>query len=164
MRPDLGTPPEPDYTPAAAPGWIKPVAIVAVLVLLGAGLSTWKSHWSGPSGDWEYDFDAGLDRAQSLRKPMLVLYTADWCPPCQELKRTVLGNPLVMEPLKERYVLVKVDLTDRTSFNPNIALAAQYEIAGIPTVILYDSDGEEVDRVVGGGPTLANWFYRKAGR
>jgi len=157
MRPDLGiAPPELEVTDAA-PGWIKPIVLMIVLVVLGAGIAAWKAHW--PGGDWEHDFDAGLDTAENTGKPMLVLYTADWCPPCRTLKRTVLQEPEVVDQLKQRYVLVKVDLSNRSG--PNAELAAYYDVTGIPTVILFGPGGDEIDRVTGGG-SLASWFRMKA--
>ena len=157
MRPDLGITPRELEITSAGPGWIKPVVLLLVVALLGGGIAAWKAH--GPGGTWEHDFDAGLDAAESTGKPMLVLYTADWCPPCRTLKRTVLREPEVVDPLKQRYVLVKVDLSNR--HGPNAELAAHYDVTGIPTVILYSPAGHEIDRVTGGA-TLASWFRMKA--
>lgn len=155
MRPDLGiAPPEPENTTDAAPGWIKPIVLLVVLALFGVGIAAWKAH--GPAGGWEHDFDAGLDAAEASGKSMLVLYTADWCPPCQTLKRTVLREPEVVDSLKQRYVLVKVDLSDR--HGPNAELAAHFDVTGIPTVILYSPAGHEIDRVTGGGQPWPSGF------
>ena len=43
---------------------------------------------------------------------MLVEFTADWCPTCKVLERTVL-SPETLQPLVERYhlQLIRVDLT-----------------------------------------------------
>ncbi len=139
------------------PGWIKPVALVVVLALLGAGIATWTA---GAGGGWEHDLDAGLDDAYDNGKPVFVFFTADWCPPCRALKRGVLHDADVMAGLHENYVLVKVDLTKRGY--PEAGLAEEFNVRGIPTVILMDSRGMELDRMTGGGPAMEGWIRRQA--
>ncbi len=128
--------------------------LVVLLVATGLGLAGWKVLGSSSDG-WLHDLDAGIDAAAASGKPMLVLYTADWCPPCRELKRDVLSDPDVDDFLSENYVRVKIDLTDR--YGPNATIASENGVRGIPTVIVYDDDGMEIDRVTGGS-TLTDWF------
>lgn len=60
---------------------------------------------------WE-NFDAATFRAELGKSPMLVEFTADWCPNCKFLERTVLTERR-LQGWKERYQLrfVRVDLT-----------------------------------------------------
>ena len=160
MRPDSYIPTESGYTgpEGGLPGWIKPVTLVVVLALLGAGIAKWTA---GMSGGWEHDLAAGLNDAGDSGKPVFAFFTADWCPPCRELKRGVLGDAKVMAGLEQRYVLVKVDLTN--SGGPNAGLAQQFSVRGIPTIILMDSRGTEFDRNTGGGSAMDSWIRRMAG-
>ena len=68
-------------------------------------------------------------------KPVLVDFNASWCPPCQAL------HP-ILEELANDYKIVAVDIDDQDE------LAAEYEVSGIPCLVLF-KDGEEVDRRVG---------------
>jgi protein disulfide-isomerase len=73
---------------------------------------------------------------------VLVLFTADWCPPCRRLKRDVLGRSGVDAYLEEQFVRVKIDLTDRSG--PNNAVAAHFGVRSIPSARAYDPDGHEI--------------------
>ncbi len=71
-------------------------------------------------------------------KPVLVDFNATWCPPCQAL------HPILEEMAEESddYKIVAIDIDD------NEGLAEQYEVSGIPCLVVF-KDGEEVNRKVG---------------
>ncbi len=132
--------------------------LVVLLAVTGLGLAGWKVL--GPSSDgWLHDLGAGLDAAEASGKPVFVLFTADWCPPCRELKRDVLSDPDVEAFLSENYVRVKIDLSDRGG--PNARTASENGVRGIPTRILYDDDGVEIDRVTGGS-AVSYWLRKQS--
>jgi thioredoxin 1 len=71
--------------------------------------------------------------------PVLVDFWADWCGPCKMIAPVV---DKVADAYKGRLKVVKLD----TDENPN--LAAQYDVSGIPCLILFKG-GAPVDRIVG---------------
>ncbi len=161
MRPDFYPPPglpEPGNGPERIS---KPINLGWLLFLLAAtGLAGWQcvgSRLGSQPDGWLHDMGAGMSAAETTGKPMFVLYTADWCPPCRELKRNVLSDPKVDAFLKEKYVRVKIDLTDRGGANARTA--SEYGVRGIPTMILYDDGGQESQRVTGGSD-VAYWLQR----
>lgn len=161
MRPDCFLPDSEAGTIDQAPPTSQPIKLIWLFVLLaatGLGLAGWKVLGASPDG-WLHDLDAGVDAADASGKPMFVLYTADWCPPCRELKRNVLSDPHIDAFLRQNYVRVKMDLTNRRG--PNARTASECGITGIPTVILYDRDGVEIDRVTGGG-ALTQWLWAQS--
>ncbi len=161
MRPDCFLPDSEAGTIDQAPPTSQPIKLIWLFVLLaatGLGLAGWKALAASRDG-WLHDLDAGVDAADASGKPMLVLYTADWCPPCRELKRNVLSDPHIDAFLRQNYVRVKMDLTNR--HGPNARTASEYGITGIPTVILYDRRGMEINRVTGGG-ALTQWLQRNS--
>lgn len=78
--------------------------------------------------------------AQSRGRPVLIEFYADWCSSCQVWKNTVFSRQDVqtaMQPL----VLLQIDATELT---PEVqALLGQYQLAGLPAILVYDPSGKE---------------------
>lgn len=76
------------------------------------------------------------------KKPFMIDFYADWCPPCQAMKP-------ILEKLEEKYkgkveiVRVNVDAPE------NRALVIKYRIVSIPTFILFNSKGEMSKKIIG---------------
>ena len=162
MRPDFSGPLSERATNEQGPLNTAPASLnwlLVLIVVVGLGLAGWKLI--GSSRDpWLHDLSAGLADAAASGKGMFVLYTADWCPPCRELKRNALRNPAVEAFLQENFVRVKIDLTSRRG--PNNEIASEHEVSGIPTMILYNHRGMEIDRVTGGA-AISNWVRKNSG-
>ena len=121
--------------------------IVVVLALAACVFAGWK--YLGPKNalaqaGWMYDWDAAVEQSKRTGKPALVLFTADWCPPCRTFKSQVLTDGEVQTHLRENYTLVVVDVTERTG--PNARRAAEFNVRAIPALILYNESGQEVAR------------------
>ena len=69
-------------------------------------------------------------------KPILIDFWATWCGPCMR------QGPIVEALAEEGYAVGKVDV------DQNMALAQQFRVVSIPTLILF-KDGAEVKRFVG---------------
>lgn len=72
----------------------------------------------------------------NAKEPVLVDFWATWCGPCMR------QGPVVEELAEEGYAVGKVDV------DQNMALAQQFRVVSIPTLILF-KDGVEVKRFVG---------------
>ena len=86
-------------------------------------------------------FEQFLDATENGGKPLVVAFTATWCPPCKKI------SP-VYESLVEEYpglVLTKVD------FDINNATVKVNKIKSLPTFKVF-MDGEEIMEVRGGKP------------
>ena len=124
-----------------------PIGLVLLLLLVAA--LVWSANRAGPQlaladAPWAQEWNDGVRRSQSTRKPALVLFTADWCPGCRWFESNTLARADVRGVMESRYTPIKVDLTSQES--PNQFLARQYKIAAIPTLIRYDADGREIAR------------------
>lgn len=69
-------------------------------------------------------------------KPVLIDFWATWCGPCMR------QGPIVEALAEEGYAVGKVDV------DQNMALAQQFRVVSIPTLILF-KDGAEAQRFVG---------------
>ena len=87
----------------------------------------------------EQDFQ---EEVLSADIPVLVDFTADWCPPCKMI------DPIVTQLAGEWDGKVKVVKLD-TDQNPNVMM--QYGIMGIPTLMLFKG-GEIKERMTGFQP------------
>jgi len=72
-------------------------------------------------------------------KPVLIDFWAEWCVPCKKIE------PIIEELSEEFKNHVKFL---RLNVDENPSIAYEYEIRGIPTLVLF-KDGKPVDRIVG---------------
>lgn len=95
---------------------------------------------------WEPLSVKALDRAIAARRPALVEFGADWCLPCVEMERSTFVDPEVTR-AAQSFTTLQADVTESTPAND--ALLERFQVVGVPTLIVYDSTGREVERVVG---------------
>lgn len=89
-----------------------------------------------------FSLDAAIERGRTEKKPVFAFATADWCIPCQEMKRNVLSEPSIESQIARDFVPAYVDLDkERTA-------AERFKVFSIPaTLILWD--GKVVARMEG---------------
>jgi thioredoxin 2 len=92
---------------------------------------------------WIVETDAsGFDEEIVASVPVLVDFWAPWCGPCR------MVSPVVEQMGREyagRLMVVKLNIDEAP------AIAARYDIQGIPLLIVI-KDGQEADRIVGAAP------------
>jgi len=80
-------------------------------------------------------------------KGMIIDFYADWCIPCKELDANTFSDDRVIA-LANNFVTLKADMTK--SLSPEVeVLRNQYNIVGVPTVIIINNKGKEVQRLTG---------------
>ena len=106
---------------------------------------------------WSTNLDDSLKQAATEKRLVLLEFTgSDWCSPCKKQAQDVFAQPAFEEFAKTNLVPVKIDFPRRSEQSPetqaaNQALAKKYNVDGFPTVILLDSQGNELAREVGYG-------------
>jgi thiol:disulfide interchange protein len=128
------------------------VIIVSVLVAMqffgGAGGGGESGGGQGKPAIFsdELTLTAANAKASSEGKLVLVMATADWCPPCQQMKKGTLRDSGVEAIVREKFLPVYLDVTDEKS--PGVVDAKPLNVSGIPAFIVMKG-GQEIARTVG---------------
>lgn len=93
------------------------------------------------------DLGTAIQRSKAEGKPVFVVTSASWCPPCQTYKKKTLSDPEVSAFLQDNAIPVYVDVDE----HPDHAQALK--VRSIPTTFVLSGD-EVIERrggVLGGG-------------
>ncbi len=110
--------------------------------------------------EWTEDFAAAQEKAKSENKPMLLNFTgSDWCGWCFKLDEEIFAKDEFINYANENLILVKVDfprdreISEETK-EQNDKLQEKYSIQGYPTLIILNSEGEQIGQMgyMDGGP------------
>lgn len=92
--------------------------------------------------DFETDYSiAGMKAAES-DMPMIIDFYTDWCKWCDSLDANTYSDPLVIG-MSADNIFVKINAEVDTS------LTKDFGVSGYPTIVITNSDGEEIDRIWG---------------
>ena len=89
------------------------------------------------------DFQQKLADANAQGKSVMVDLYADWCVACKEFEKYTFPDPSVIDALSNT-VWMQIDLTDNTP--TNLAFQESFNILGLPTILLFDVQGNELSQ------------------
>lgn len=85
--------------------------------------------------------------AQKSGKPVVLVFSASWCPPCQSMKNEVYPSKEI-QAFHDKFEWAYIDVDD--SDNSNEKAAKTFGVSGIPHIQFVDSEGKPLDKQVGG--------------
>jgi len=88
--------------------------------------------------------EEALALASKENKNIVLAVSAEWCPYCQKLEKEIFKSD-TGEELFKSLICVKVDFD--TSYGQKIK--RKYRIISLPTVVLLNPEGKEIDRIIG---------------
>ncbi len=96
--------------------------------------------------DWfKGDVNEAFARARAENKPVLLLWSAEWCPPCHKLKAGIFKRPDFIAKTR-LFVPVYLDGDEEGGQKA----AEEFHVAGYPTVVILSPEREELARISGG--------------
>ena len=96
------------------------------------------------SPPFEHSLAAVEAKASKSGKPMVVVFSAVWCPPCQAMKKDVYPSKEVTA-LHDKFEWAYIDV----DVESNAAAAKKFGVNGIPHIELLDSSGKSLGNQVG---------------
>lgn len=91
---------------------------------------------------WRTDYAAALRESAQTGKPVLIDFSASWCPPCQVMKHEVWPDAQLTQEVERNFIPLMLDVDVAQSREP----AQRYQISSIPQMLVVDSKGAVVRR------------------
>lgn len=92
---------------------------------------------------WDTDINQAMQKAKNTNKNIFVNFHADWCTYCHKMDDEVFSSTEIKEKLTKNYVLLKINV------DQNPELSTQFQTYSLPTIIILDSNGNEIKRIIG---------------
>ncbi len=114
------------------------------LLVAAIAMPLFASDFPEGSPKFGTDYKAALEQAKKEHKPVVLVFSAAWCGPCQSMKKTVYPSKEVT-PLQDKFVWAYLDVDEEA----NAAAATKYKVEGIPHIQFLNAEGKEVTSQVG---------------
>jgi thiol:disulfide interchange protein DsbD len=133
-------------------GWLEPSgrksvkfrriqhAAGAVILLAGMGYASLEWLLERPGVAWIPYSPQEMTLAMQARKPVVLDFSAKWCPPCRIMDKKIFRDPQVLE-LSSTVIFMRMDLTFRQPQQEQIM--DQYGFRGVPIILFFNRQGEE---------------------
>jgi len=116
--------------------------VITTLALL-SGVESAAADTGGSENSWRSSERVAFSDAQKSRRHVLVVFGADWCPPCREIEQ-IMNEEEVFGLLSRSFVPLHFDITGLS--DQDEALQSKYQALMIPSVIFLNANGQELGR------------------
>jgi thiol:disulfide interchange protein len=120
------------------------LAAAAVAGLFIATTSFGAHDFPPGSPKFETKYKSALAEAKKTGKPIIAVFSAVWCGPCQANKKNVYPSEAV-KPYHDKFVWAYLDADDAG----NKKVMEEFKVSGIPHIQFLDKDGKSIDKQVG---------------
>jgi thioredoxin-related protein len=120
-----------------------------LILLLAAALvlPTFASDFPAGSPKFGNSYETALATAKKEGKPIILVFSAVWCPPCQSMLKSVYPSAEV-KPLQDKFVWAYLDVDDAET----VKAGQKFAVEGIPHIQFLTSEGKAIDKSIGGLP------------
>lgn len=115
-----------------------------LLLLAALALPALAADFPKGSPKFLTSYAAAVAAAKAENKPVVMVFSAVWCPPCQVMKKSVYPSKEVT-PLHDKFVWAYLD----TDVEANAAAAQKHKVSGIPHIEFLSPKGKSLGNQVG---------------
>jgi thioredoxin-related protein len=120
-------------------------ALLTIIALaLGATTSAIAGDFPEGSPAFEHKLADALSKAKKEDKPVIAIFSAVWCGPCQTMKKNVYPSSQV-KPYHSKFVWAYIDADEKG----NAADMSKFNVTGIPHLEILDKDGKSIGKQIG---------------
>lgn len=118
--------------------------LALMLMALACAAPVFAGDFPKGSPPFLHDYATALSTAKGSGKPVILVFSAVWCPPCQAMKKSVYPSAEV-KPFHDKFVWAYLDVDQAA----NETVAKQFRVEGIPHIEFLNLDGKALDKQVG---------------
>ncbi len=123
---------------------MKAISKFLALAAIFAATTSFAADFPKGSPKFETSLKSALSEAEKTGKPVIAVFSAVWCGPCQDMKKNVYPSDAV-KAYHDKFVWAYLD-TDEAS---NAKAGEKYGVSGIPHIQFLDKSGKALDKQVG---------------
>jgi thioredoxin-related protein len=105
----------------------------------------------------EKDFEAAMQQAKSEQKPLVLVFSATWCPHCNKMKNEVYPNQDVIDFYSKSYICLSTDIDSKKGQELRQRLKNQLIVSSFPTFAFFD-DQQNVTNCISGEFNVAEFI------
>jgi len=126
-------------------GFVKFKNVFSLLIIAVAVYALWPTNKNTIA--WQPFDKTAFENAKASNEKIIIDIMADWCIPCKELDAQTFSNQKVIDAASD-FKAFKADMT-QTGSEASEKLRKEFNVVGVPTVLLFDTKGNEVHRITG---------------
>ncbi len=107
---------------------------------------------------WYKNLYTAHQQALATKKPMMLVFGADWCTYCKKLDKETLGDPRMAEFVNHSFVPVQLDL------ERDQRIAKILEVDRVPCTVILTPDADLLGRLIGYADVNAYYTHLQKAR